>query len=65
MRLRKILIFLLPMALAFALSARAQPREVAPGTSPAQADVAAGFSPAHADVAASLPRHGGVKPPLR
>ncbi len=37
---------------------------VAPGLSPA-GNVAAGFSPAPADVAASLPRHGGVKPPLR
>jgi hypothetical protein len=26
---------------------------------------APGLSPARADVAASLPRHGGVKPPLR
>src|SRR5208337_179704 len=30
-----------------------------------RAAVAPGLSPAHADVAASLPRHGGVKPPLR
>jgi len=30
-----------------------------------QEPVAPGVSPAHADVAASLPRHGGVKPPLR
>jgi hypothetical protein len=37
-----------------ALPPRAQQKAVAPG-----------FSPARADVAASLPRHGGVKPPLR
>ena len=30
-----------------------------------RAAVAPGLSPASADVAASLPRHGGVKPPLR
>jgi len=30
-----------------------------------RAAVAPGLSSAHADVAASLPRHGGVKPPLR
>jgi hypothetical protein len=30
-----------------------------------QKPVAPGFSPASAHVAASLPRHGGVKPPLR
>ena len=30
-----------------------------------RAAVAPGLSPAHGDVAASLPRHGGVKPPLR
>ncbi len=30
-----------------------------------QKPVAPGFGPARADVAASLPRHGGVKPPLR
>ncbi len=37
---------------------------VAPRLSPA-GNVAPGFSPAPADLAASLPRHGGVKPPLR
>ena len=37
---------------------------VAPGLSPAR-NVAPTFRSAHADVAASLPRHGGVKPPLR
>jgi hypothetical protein len=52
------------MALLFALPAGAQP-EVAPGFSPAHADVAPTFRSARADVAASLPRHGGVKPPLR
>ena len=55
MRFRKTLTFLiLATGLAFALSAWAQQEPVAPG-----------LSPARADVAASLPRHGGVKPPLR
>jgi len=43
----------------------AQRNLVAPGLSPALSGVAPNFSSAHADVAASLPRHGGVKPPLR
>ena len=65
MRFRRTLTFLiLSMALLFALPAGAQP-EVAPGFSPAHADVAPTFRSARADVAASLPRHGGVKPPLR
>src|SRR5271169_5470181 len=42
------------MGLAFAPSAWVQQKPVAPT-----------FRSAHADVAASLPRHGGVKPPLR
>ena len=53
MRFRRTLAFLI-LALAFALTAGAQQKIVAPG-----------LSPARADVAASLPRHGGVKPPLR
>ena len=47
-------ILMLIMAVIVTLPMRAQQNIVAPG-----------FSPAHADVAASLPRHGGVKPPLR
>ena len=55
MRFPKTLTFLmLAIALVFALNAWPQQNPVAPG-----------LSPAHADVAASLPRHGGVKPPLR
>jgi len=55
MRFRKTLTFLtLAMALAFALPAWAQQKIVAPT-----------LRSARADVAASLPRHGGVKPPLR
>ena len=55
MRFRKTLSFLiLATALVFARGAWAHQKPVAPG-----------LSPAHADVAASLPRHGGVKPPLR
>ncbi len=55
MRFRKTLTFLiLATGLVFALSAWAQQKPVAPG-----------FSPARVYVAASLPRHGGVKPPLR
>ena len=55
MRFRKTLTFLiLVTALVFPLSAWAQQKPVAPG-----------FSPARTYVAASLPRHGGVKPPLR
>ena len=53
MRFRRTLTFLI-LALAFALTAWAQQKPLAPG-----------LSPARADVAASLPRHGGVKPPLR
>ena len=53
MRFRRTLTFLI-LALAFALPAWAQQEPVAPG-----------LSPALAYVAASLPRHGGVKPPLR
>ena len=53
MRFRRTLTFLI-LALVFALTAGAQQKPVAPG-----------LSPARADVAASLPRHGGVKPPLR
>ena len=55
MRFRKTLTFLiLATGLVFALSAWAQPKTVAPT-----------LRSARADVAASLPRHGGVKPPLR
>jgi tetratricopeptide (TPR) repeat protein len=55
MRFRKTLtLLILALGLAFALPAWAQQKPVAPG-----------LSPAPADVAASLPRHGGVKPPLR
>jgi len=53
MRFRRTLTFLI-LSLAFALPAGAQQKPVAPG-----------LSPALAYVAASLPRHGGVKPPLR
>ena len=45
---------MLIIAVILPLPARAQQESVAPG-----------LSPARADVAASLPRHGGVKPPLR
>jgi hypothetical protein len=55
MGFRKTLTFLiLATALVFALYAWAQQKPVAPT-----------FRSARADVAASLPRHGGVKPPLR
>jgi hypothetical protein len=55
MRFRKTLTFLiLAMGLVFALPAWAQQKAVAPT-----------LRSARADVAASLPRHGGVKPPLR
>ena len=55
MRFRKTLTFLiLATGLVFALSAWAQQKIVAPT-----------LRSARADVAASLPRHGGVKPPLR
>jgi hypothetical protein len=55
MRFRKTLTFLLLVtALVYALLAWPQQKPVAPG-----------LSPALAYVAASLPRHGGVKPPLR
>ena len=55
MRFRKTLIFFtVTMALVFALPAQAQRNSVAPT-----------LRSAHADLAASLPRHGGVKPPLR
>ena len=55
LRFRKTLTFLiLATALVFALPAGAQQKNIAPG-----------LSPARAYVAASLPRHGGVKPPLR
>jgi hypothetical protein len=46
--------FILATALAFALPAWAQQKIVAPT-----------LRSARADVASSLPRHGGVKPPLR
>jgi hypothetical protein len=63
MRFRKTLTFLfLSMALLFALPAGAQPKIVEP-TLRAYPEFAEGS--ARADVAASLPRHGGVKPPLR
>ncbi len=55
MRFRQTLTFLILAAgWVFALSAWAQPKTVAPA-----------LRSARADVAASLPRHGGVKPPLR
>ena len=55
MRFPQTLLFLiLANALVFALSAWAQQKTVAPT-----------FKSARADVAASLPRHGGVKPPLQ
>ena len=49
-----VTILMLIIAVILSLPVRAQQRIVAPG-----------FSPAHAHVAASLPRHGGIKPPLR
>ncbi len=49
-----VTILMLVIAMILTLPQRAQQRNVAPG-----------FSPARAYVAASLPRHGGVKPPLR
>ena len=49
-----VIILMLIIAVILPLPLRAQQKPVAPG-----------FSPAHAYVAASLPRHGGVKPPLR
>jgi hypothetical protein len=55
MQFRKTLTFLiLAIGLVFALPAWAKQKLVAPT-----------LRPARADVAASLPRHGGVKPPLR
>ena len=49
-----VTILMLISAMILTLPMRAQQKPVAPG-----------FSPARAYVAASLPRHGGVKPPLR
>ena len=49
-----VTILILIAALVLPLPVRAQQKTVAPG-----------LSPARAYVAASLPRHGGVKPPLR
>jgi hypothetical protein len=49
-----VTILVLIIAVILTLPLRAQQKPVAPG-----------FSPAHVYVAASLPRHGGVKPPLR
>jgi len=49
-----VTILMLIISMILTLPARAQQESVAPG-----------LSPARADVAASLPRHGGVKPPLR
>ena len=49
-----VTILMLIIAVILPLAPRAQQKNVGPG-----------LSPAHADVAASLPRHGGVKPPLR
>jgi hypothetical protein len=63
MRFRSALTFLiLAMALLFALPAGAQPKIAEPAlrACPELAEGSAG-----AEVAASLPRHGGVKPPLR
>jgi hypothetical protein len=48
---------------AFLNALRAAVAAVAP-TFRSAGNVAPNFSSAHADVAASLPRHGGVKPPL-
>ena len=49
-----VTILMLIIAMILTLPMRAQQKPVGPG-----------LSPARADVAASLPRHGGVKPPLR
>ncbi len=50
-------LLILAMAPVFVLSAWTQPRDVAPGVSPAQADVAAGFSPAPYGSRSRQPSH--------